>query len=167
MKRIGYLLLIVILASCSSKQEQDKLNDENVAVVQKYIKAVQEKDTKTMTDLLTDDYTGYGPSITDSVNKSQAIESWKELSENLYDKIEYIKSVNVAAYVPDSYHPGNFVSNWAHLIIRYKDGRGPVEIYANTSYRVENGKINLSRTIYDEADAMRQLGYRMVKESDE
>jgi lipoate synthase len=100
MKRIGYLLLMVILASCSSKQEQDKLNDENVAVVQKYIKAVQEKDTKTMTDLLTDDYTGYGPSITDSVNKSQAIESWKELSENLYDKIEYIKSVNVAAYVP-------------------------------------------------------------------
>src|SRR4030095_12834212 len=111
---------------------------------------------------LSDDYMGYGPSINDSIDKAGAIDNWKRLAENLYDKIEYKKSINVAATITNVNHPGDFVSNWAHLIIRYKDGRGPVEIFANTNYRIENGKITLSRTIYNEADALRQLGYEIV-----
>jgi hypothetical protein len=29
----------------------------------------------------------------------------------------------------------------------------------NAVYRIENGKINLSRSFYNEADVLRQLGY--------
>jgi hypothetical protein len=162
MRLICILIVAIFLSSCGGTNEAEKTKQDNIALVEKYVQAVQKKDTKTMSDLLSEDYKGYGPSIYDSCNKAEAIENWKNLAENLYDKIEYIKSVNVAARVDDAYHPGDFVSNWAHLIIRYKDGRGPVTILSNTNYRIENGKITMTRTIYNEADALLQLGYQIV-----
>ena len=156
MKTIFFLCLSIFVAACSG--DRQKLETENIAVIEKYIKAVQEKDTQTMSDLLADNYIGYGPSFTDSINKTQAIENWKDVAENLYDKIEYTRTVNIAATVTDGPHPGDFVSDWASLKITYKDGRGPVYLNMNAIYRIENGKITLSRTFYNEADVLRQLG---------
>jgi len=162
MNRILILLFLAFLVSCSNaNSDNDKTKQDNIAVVEKYIQAVQAKDIKTMGDMLSDDYMGYGPGFSDSINKTEAVANFKNVAENLYDKIIYARSINLAASLGDGPHPGNYVSNWAHLTITYKDGRGPVNLYANTSYRIENGKITLTRTIYDEADAMRQLGYQM------
>lgn len=151
--------LAISFAMCSCGNEQEKIGKENIAVIEKYIQAVQAKDVETMTDLLADDYVGYGPSFSDSTNKEQAIANWKQVAENLYEKIEYTRTVNIAATVKDGPHPGNFVSDWASLKITYKDGRGPVFLNMNAIYRIENGKITLSRTFYNEADVLTQLGY--------
>lgn len=157
MKYIVLLSLAVFTVACSGTDDQ--LAKENIAVIERYIKAVQDKDTQTMSDLLADNYVGYGPSFSDSTNKVQAIANWKDVAENLYDKIEYTRTVNIAATVKDGPHPGNFVSDWASLKITYKDGQGPIFLNVNAIYRIENGKITLSRTFYNEADALRQLGY--------
>ena len=159
--KIIYALLVgsIVLGACSGENEQEKIGKENIAVIEKYIQAVQSKDTQTMSDLLAENYVGYGPSFTDSTNKEQAIASWKDVAENLYDKIEYTRTVNIAATVKEGPHPGNFVSDWASLKIMYKDGRGPVFLNINAIYRIENGKITLSRTFYNEADVLTQLGY--------
>jgi ketosteroid isomerase-like protein len=158
MKRIIYAFSLSILFACSnSSNNDDKLKQDNVAIVEKYIQAVQNRDVRAMSDLLSDDYTGFGPGFSDSIDKKSAIENFQNLASNLYDKISYTQSLNIAAEVKDGPRPGNYVSNWAHLTITYKDGRGPVNLYANTAYRIENGKITNTRTIYDEADAQRQL----------
>jgi limonene-1,2-epoxide hydrolase len=149
--------ILIFMAACSGSEH--KTNTENIAVIEKYIKAVEEKDVKTMNDLLADNYIGYGPSFSDSTNKEQAIANWKEVAENLYDKITYRRTVNITAKVTDGPHPGDYVSDWASLEITYKDGRGPVRLNMNAVYRIENGKITLSRTFYNEADVLRQLGY--------
>jgi len=160
MRILSVLLAIsLFLAGCSGANDQQKIEKENIAVIEKYIKAVQDKDTQTMSDLLADNYVGYGPSFADSTNKEQAIASWKDVAENLYDKIEYTRTVNIAATITEGPHPGNVVSDWASLKIMYKDGRGPVYLNMNAIYRIENGKITLSRTFYNEADVLTQLGY--------
>ena len=155
----AFLVLSILLAACSGAGEQERIGKENIAVIEKYIQAVQTKDTQVMSDLLADNYVGYGPSFSDSTNKEQAIANWKDVAENLYDEIEYKRTVNIAAKVTEGPHPGNFVSDWASLKITYKDGRGPVFLNMNAIYRIENGKITLSRTFYNEADVLRQLGY--------
>ena len=119
-----------------------------------------------MANLLADDYIGYGPSFTDSIDKAGAIASWKEVSEKLYDKIEYTRTVNLAKKLTDGPHPGDYVSDWASLRITYKDGRGVVNLNMNAVYRIENGKITLSRTFYNEADVLRQLGYEIYPPED-
>ena len=86
---------------------------ENIAVVEKYIRAVQSKDIKTMGDLLSDDYMGYGPAYADSIDKAGAMQNFKNVADNLYDKIVYTRSINLAAVLTDGPHPGDFVSNWA------------------------------------------------------
>ena len=159
MKSLASILAVTLFISCtSSNNDNEKMKQENIALVEKYIQAVQHKDVKTMADLLSEDYVGYGPGFSDSIDKKGAVENFQNVVDNLYDKISYERSLNIAAEVKDGPRPGNYVSNWAHLTIIYKDGRGPVNLYANTAYRIENGKITNTRTIYDEADAERQLG---------
>lgn len=161
-----FLSTSLLLASCgrtgSAVNGGNGVNTDNIAVIERYAQAVQSKNVDSMSALLSDDYIGYGPSFTDSINKADAVANWRNLVANLYDSIKYTRSVNIAAKLTDGPHPGDYVSSWSSIRITYKNGKGPVNLFVNVIYRVENGKITLSRTFYDEADAMRQLGYEFV-----
>jgi hypothetical protein len=157
---LAYPCMILFLLSCNNTNQG--VNTDNISVVERYAAAVQNKNVDSMAALLADDYIGYGPSFTDSINKADAITNWRNLVANLYDSIRYTRSVNLAAKITDGPHPGDYVSSWSSVRITYKNGRGPVNLLVNVIYRIENGKITLSRTFYDEADAMRQLGYQFI-----
>ena len=158
-----YLFLLagiaLFLGGCASGS--DKVNTENIELVNKYIKAVEEMDFEAMGEYLDENYMGLGPSYGDTIYKQQAVENWKENVTNLYKKIHYNKSKSAAVNIPDGINKGNWVGNWAELAIEYQNG-GSVTIWANTDYLVENGKIIRSWTFYNEADALRQLGYKIV-----
>jgi len=100
-------------------------------------------------------------SVGDSVSKKDALENWKYNMTNFYESIKYTRYHNIAVTVKEGEEaePGEWVSNWAYCTIKYKDGRGPVYIWVNAVYKIENGKIVKSITFYNEADVLRQLGY--------
>jgi hypothetical protein len=152
-------LSLLFISACS---QADKQTADNIGLIEKYVKAVEGKDYSTMESLLAENYKGYGPSHSDSTNKAAALASWKENIENLYQSISYNRSRMAAVTVPEGPNKGEWVANWAELKISYRDGRGPVIIWANTNYQIENGKIVKSYTFYNEADALRQLGYELV-----
>lgn len=169
MKRsLFFLTLTVVTISCNDKQpplaNQQGLNMEAVNVVQRYVNAVEKKNVDSMNALLADNYVGYGPSFHDSITKEDAVTNWRNIAENLYDSIEFTRSVFLPAKLTDGPHAGDYVSNWSSIKLTYKYGshKGPVNLLMNVVYRVENGKITMSRTFYDEADAMRQLGYQFI-----
>jgi hypothetical protein len=149
----------IFLAGCTSPAE--KKERENLAIAQKYMKAVETKNILVIDSLLADNYMGYGPSINDSINKEGAVLNTKFLMENFYESFEYTRHKEVAVTVKEGEVAGDWVLNWAYLTIKFKDGRGPVHVWVNIVYRIENGKIVHSRTFYDEADVLRQLGYTM------
>lgn len=162
MKQIILLVIAgICLAACTSPAE--KKEKENLAVAEKYMQAVEAKNVMAMDSLLADNYWGYGPSIGDSINKEGAILNFKYLSENLYESFEYTRHKELAVTVKEGEAIGDWVLNWAYLTIKFKDGSGPVNVWVNIVYRIENGKIVHSRTFYNEADVLRQLGYSMIK----
>jgi hypothetical protein len=91
---------------------------------------------------------GYGPSAGDSTNKADALINWKYNAANLYESIKYTRYQNIAVTVKEGEEAeaGDWVSNCAYLTIKYKDGRGPVIVWVNTAYKIENRKIVRSRT---------------------
>jgi ketosteroid isomerase-like protein len=158
MKKLIFLSALIIgLLSCSTAD--DKKESENLALAQKYMEAVQNMDAATMESLLADNYMGYGPSVGDSISKEVAVWNFKYNAENLYESFEYTRHKELAVTVKEGEAVGDWVLNWAYLTIKYKDGRGPINLWVNIVYRFENGKIVHSRTFYNEADALRQLGY--------
>ena len=166
MKHLIILTVISIsIFSCSSSANNKKDN-ENLAIAKKYMEAVESNNIATMDSLLASNYMGYGPSVSDSTDKAGAIESWKYNVENLYESIKYTRHKELAVTVTEGEAPGDWVLNWAYLTIKYKDGRGPVNVWVNSAYRIENGKIVHSRTFYNEADVLRQLGYQLVPPGD-
>ena len=151
-------LLIAAIVACSSPTNKEK---ENIAIVERYIEAVENLDYQTMGSLLSDNYMGFGPDYGDSVTREAAVENWKYVAEGIYDRIDYRKSNNVAMTVTSGNGKGNWVSNWSELYIRYKSGR-EVMLWTNSVYKIEEGKIARSLTFYNEMDALRQLGYRIT-----
>ena len=158
MKQLILLTAICIsLISCNNSAENKEI--QNLTIAKKYMDAVETKNAAAMDSLLADNYMGYGPSVGDSTNKQEALASWKYNAENLYESIQYTRHKELAVTVKEGEAPGDWVLNWAYLTIKYKDGRGPVNVWVNAAYRIEDGKIVHSRTFYNEADVMRQLGY--------
>lgn len=137
------------------------MNQEHIDLVNKYIKSVEDMDFDGMGQFLDENYMGLGPSFGDTIYKADAVANWKENVTNLYKKIHYNRSKSAAVTIPDGDNKGNWVGNWAELEIEYQNG-GKVTIWANTNYLVEKGKIIRSFTFYNEADALRQLGYKIV-----
>lgn len=157
------LFAIIGLGIVSCTSSAAKREKANLAIAHKYMEAVEAKNVAAMDSLLADNYMGYGPSIADSINKEGAILNWKYLVENLYESVHYTRHKELAMTVSEGEAQGDWVLNWAYLTIKFKDGSGPVNVWVNVVYRIENGKIVHSRTFYNEADVMRQLGYSLVK----
>lgn len=158
MKQLLSLIAISIgLFSCNAGGRNTE--KANLELAKKFMEAVEGKNVAGMDSLLSANYVGYGPSVSDSVNKEQALETWKFSAENLYESYQYTRHKELAVTVTEGAGQGDWVLNWAYLTIKYKDGRGPINLWVNAIYRVEDGKIVESRTFYNEADALRQLGY--------
>lgn len=162
-KKIILLMGIALIMSCSNQNNSNVKNEE---LVKKYVAAVEQNDTATMESTLADNYVGLGPSVNDSINKSDAIENWKENLETLYESIQYSKSRILSINVPDGENKGEWVSSWAELKITYKSDNRVVTVWANTVYKMENDKIVRSYTFYNEADVLEQLGYVFINPND-
>jgi hypothetical protein len=159
-KLILFSALSICLYACTSSTGNK--DTENINLVKNYVQSVENLDFDAMGKFLDDSYIGMGPSYGDSITKAQAIENWKTNVNNLYEKIHYNRSRFAAVTIPDGENKGEWVANWAELNVVYKNGKGSVTIWANSNYLIGNGKITKSITFYNEADALRQLGYRIV-----
>ena len=158
MKQI--IILITIFSSLvSCAVDTSDKEEKHLAIAKKYMDAVEKKNITMMDSLLADNYMGFGPSVADSVNKKEALDLFKRNVETLYESFQYTRHKNLAVTVNTGETKGDWVLNWAYLTIKYKDGRGPVNLWVNAVYRIEDGKIVHSRTFYNEADVLRQLGY--------
>jgi len=158
----GATILSFVACNSSEKKSVADKSAETLVIADRYRHAVETKDVTLMDSLLAENYMGFGPSVADSVTKVQAIDNWKNAVSDLYESIEYTRSQTLPVTVAEGPIAGDWVSNWALLTIKYKDGRGPVQVWVNAAYKIENGKIARSRTFYNEADVLRQLGYSFV-----
>ena len=169
--RVTILLFAILCIAFACQQPADN-NAASIAIVEKYLAAVDNNDYETMESLLADDYLGLGPSIDDSTNKELALASWKYNSENVYEEVEYDRTQTFATTIAEGPHAGDWAFNWARVTLKYQDGGGIVELAMNAVYKIEDGKITRTRTFYNEAEVWEQLGYRIfppleVPESEE
>lgn len=162
MKYLFFVVMSLIIFSCSSGNNKDT---QNISLVKKYVEAVENFDYETMASLLDDNYLGIGPSSTDSIQKTQAIESWQQSSE-LYSKIKYNRAQYIAVTIDEGDLTGDWVSNWALVNIIYQEENRSVDLWANTVYQIENERITRSYTFYNEAEVLEQLGYVFINPND-
>jgi hypothetical protein len=156
---ILFASMIFILSSCASSS--NKLQEENVALVKNYVAAVESLNYEAMGDYLADNYMGLGPSYGDTIYKKEAIENWKANVANVYEKIEPTRARYAPVTITDGPSKGEWVACWSELKITFKTGKS-VMIWANSDYQVENGKIVKTIALYNEADALRQMGFQIV-----
>ena len=159
-----YIILGAMVAglfACTSNTA--KMQADNVELVKNYVKAVENLDFDAMSNSLDENYMGLGPSYGDTIYKAQAVANWKTNVEDLYKKIYYSRSQFAPVTISEGDAKGEWVANWGELVIEYKSG-DKITLWANSNYQVKDGKITRSLMIYNEADALRQLGYQIVRD---
>lgn len=158
-------MLLLLLISCSQGAKDSNTGQSNIDVVKRYLEAANNKDVNAMGSLLADNFVGYGPSYSDSIDKQSALKNWAVISQDYYDEIHISDPMMIAASSEGGANPGDWVSAWSQVRLTYKDtARRPVTIYANVIYRVENGKISMLRRFYNEADIQRQSGFTPISQ---
>ena len=95
-----------IFACTSSGGKKER---ELIAIAHKYMESVETRNIGIMDSLLADNYMGYGPSVSDSTNKKDALSNWKNNIENLYESIEYTGHKEVAVTVKEGLAQGDWV----------------------------------------------------------
>jgi hypothetical protein len=142
-----------------------KQSNENLALINNFLTAIENLDTAAMSLLMADNYKGYGPSIGDSAGKPEILENWKYNFDHHYASIKYTRYQNFATTITETNvgEPGEWVSNSSYCSVKYKDGKGPIFLWVNSIFKIENGKILKSRVFYNEADWSRQMGSGFMK----
>ena len=152
-----YLLLCMIWIATSCAPSSSG-GEQNIAIVEQYVAAVENQNVDEMERLLGDDYIGFGPSLGDTIRREAALENWKDYTETLYESISYDNVRLLPVVITDGARPGEYVSMYSIVNITFKSGE-EVKTWANTVYKIEAGRIAQTYTFYNEADVYEQLGY--------
>lgn len=160
-----FIFLLIGAATLFSCGQQDN-SKANVALIEKYVQAVEELDYESIQNVLDENYLGLGPSVGDSIRKPEVIETLKINFEHLYESIDYDRSNSISVTIADGPEKGDWVSTWAELTLTYKEDQNRVRLWTNSIYQIKNGKIVKSYTFYNEADALEQLGYVFINPND-
>ncbi len=152
------LLLTMVIASCNSPSGESR----NIELINKFEQALKDVDSETMNLLLADNFVGYGPSIKDSVGKDDFLLLWQHNMEQLYQNFEFKNSEHIEVARMKDGEKQTWVSNWGRLFIKYRDHGNETEIWSNTVYLIEEGKIEKIIIFYNEADALRQAGFHYI-----
>jgi hypothetical protein len=170
MKKLSFLsILIVLICACAPHHEKEETmvmpsneGEAQTKIVYAYVDAVLNKNFTAMDTLLAENYMAYGPAVTDSLNKSQEIESWKKQWTEAYSSITYNRITSVFKHIDSGNFAGDWVADWANIVLNYQNGKS-VRFGLNEVYKVVNNKIVLSSAYYDAAGIMKQLGYTFVE----
>lgn len=153
------LIIVIGLVSCNkSNDSQNAVGEKNKAIADKFLQAQKIGDITTMSELLTDDYIDYGPVLDDSATKAQFLASEKKMFEETFNPFEYERIAIVAL--------DDWVFDWGILTANFKSG-SKAKIKYHYVLRLKGGKINLTSSFFNEADYMRQLGYKLVPPGEE
>lgn len=156
------LIVAIVLANCTSPETPYHIGERNKAIVEKYIQAVMSGDQKTVSELLAEDFKGYGPNRSDSTNKAQEIANFITNWNERFKTIDYQPDYSLTNTVNDGRLMGDWVMSWGTLKATYKNGRAPVTFSIHTVFRLKDGKINLIRNYWNSADIMKQQGFKFV-----
>lgn len=163
MKKLFYLPLVLLTSLVLNGCNQQKTNDhENIQLIVGFEDAFRNQDYEKMQSMFTDDYMSYGPSLADSMRKEDVMLNWKYNMENLYDKVDFHDVKHIALTDLNNGVARDWVSSWGKLTIKYQNRTNEAEIWSNTLYLIEDGKIKKSYIFYNEADALRQVGFHYV-----
>ena len=157
-----FFFLFIALVSCRGDEGPD--GSVETKVVDDFMKAFTSKDLDAASEFLLENSMTYGPAVTDSASVDEWLATWQENFKNNITSITYTRSAQKFVQVTIQENPaiaGNWVLEWGMMNATYTDD-SEAGIWWHAAFRVESGKITLSRAFFDRADLLTQRGYEIV-----
>ncbi|MDX1773734.1 hypothetical protein DFR65_102519 [Oceanihabitans sediminis] len=163
------LLLSFLLVNLFTYAQEKSLNykeivvenpepEATIKILSDYVNALVYDKMETVEILLDEKYIGYGPSINDSINKKETLESWTKVHK--YRTNEKVEFVSQTFRVIKGNHKGDWVSQWGTY--SYMLNGKTIEMPYQLTARIKDNKIISSRIYYDNLEVAKELGYEVI-----
>ncbi len=171
MKNLSLILVILlfIISACTKPAPPpltpavDSVGDKNKALIAQYTEVVVKGDTLAMSAFLADNFKGYGPLLNDSTDRAQEISIWSRSWKNEFSSIDFKRAGMIAFTNPaNGPYPGDWISDWALITVNYKNGYKTFTFWWHAVSRIKDGKIELTRTFYNQNDFFTQQGFTVT-----
>jgi predicted SnoaL-like aldol condensation-catalyzing enzyme len=132
--------------------------EADIKVVSDFVNSVVSGDLDKAKSLLSANYKGHGPALTDSVTSEQTISAWKENYK--------MQSNRKVGFVAETFRvaSGNLKGDWVAVWGDYSFTQGDKNLSFPFQYtaRVANAKIDTDRIYYDRLSVLQTLGYTLT-----
>ena len=157
------LAFSTLMISCQGPQTIAYDGAAEMEVVDEFLVAIQNADMETARSLITDESITYGPAVTDSLTANEWNELWVDNFKNRIKEISYERTASRYFLVTPQQNPllsGHWVMEWGIMSSNYLNGTS-ASFWWHGAFKVEDGKIALSRVFYDRADLLTQTGWSL------
>lgn len=163
-KRLLLILTLppcLILSSCQSSGPILYDGTDEMETVAEFMDTFTSGDIDAAGDYLMEGSMHYGPAQSDSLSSEEWESLWKDYFKSLVGNIQYERTASRYFAVTPQQNPllaGHWVMEWGVIHADYIDSTS-ASVWWHGAFRVEKGKINLSRVFYDREDLMKQRGF--------
>jgi ketosteroid isomerase-like protein len=174
MKKIKNLFLLIILISVSSYAQAQENNEpgitidhpnanETMEIVNDYVNLSVSGDIDKAVGLLAENYMGYGPGATDSLNVSGSAKFWKDNYTVQSDRSVELISMPVNITQTESAF-GNLSGDWVQVwgVYSFTQNEMKMTLPFQMAAKIVDGEIANSRIYYDRLNMLQKLGYKMT-----
>ncbi len=137
---------------------ENPTDDADIKTAGDFVNALIAGNLDKAKSLMADGYIGYGPGSTDSANKQQTLDEWKQ--NNITQTNRNVSFVPVTYNVKTGDLKGHWVALWGDYSFTQngKDVKFPFHYVA----KVNNGKVEGDRIYYDQFSVLKALGYTIT-----
>jgi len=168
-KLIVAAILGIVIAACTKPTPPppapavDSVGEKNKALVAQYTDVVTKGDTTSMATFLAENFRGYGPLLNDSTDRAKEISNWSRSWKNEFSSIDFKRAGMIAFTNPaNGPYPGDWIADWAVITVNYKNGYKPFTFWWHGVSRIKDGKIEVSRSFYNQNDFFTQQGFTVT-----
>lgn len=177
MKNIKNLLLLILLFSVSfyaPAQENNKSGvtidhpnaNETIGIVNDYINLSVSGEIDKAVGLLAEDFMGYGPGISDSLDVSGEAKFWKDNYTMQSDRS--VELIVLPVNITQTESPfGDLSGDWVQVWAVYSFTQNELELTLpfQLAAKIVDGEIASTRIYYDRLALMQKLGYEITPPS--
>jgi len=160
---LSTMLLVMFSMTIQAQQGKFAVNPNGAkdeALVREYVNAITSRNAAQLGQIHASDYLGYGPKWDSPQSREKMLQNVQNIWDNFdnikYDRIRMI-SVNVSKDEIPEYN-GNWVFVWGVFQGKEKSTGKEVSLDVHETLKIENEKIKLKVTYYNELDGMIQAG---------
>lgn len=168
MIKISVISILMAAYMVVNVEARQSLHEQNIQLVYEYWDAFTAGNMDAVSELLSEDFSSYGPDASTVLSKAEYLQVWRNSWENDIYSMTLSRTGTIPYTVDEGELAGEWVFDWLTTTVTYNSmPESPVNVPVHIAAFINGGKISVIAGYYDTGAIMGALGYTITPPSSE